>query len=274
MRYGISVPNVGDAGTLVELGVEADRFGWDGFFLWDHMRLLRAVSVPVFDPWVVLGALAARTERIRIGTMVTPVARRRPWKLARETVTLDHLSGGRVILGVGLGFPPDADFELLGEDPDPRVRAGKLDEGLELLARFWGGELFDFEGRHFHVRETQFQPAPVRGSRIPVWVAGMWPNRRPFRRAARWDGVFPVKVTEQGMPADITPDGLREVLTFVDEHRAHDRAFDVAASGFGIDDDLVRAYEAAGATWYFPRAAEGPGWEEPTHELIRHPPSR
>ena len=272
MRFGISVPNIGDLDALIGLGIEADRAGWDGFFLWDHMRFMREFPVPVFDPWVALGAIATRTERIRIGTMVTPVARRRPWKLARETVTLDHLSGGRVILGVGLGYPPDADFELLGEDPDDRVRAGKLDEGLAVLTRLWSGEPFDFEGEHLHVRETQFLPTPVQRPRIPIWVAGMWPNRAPFRRAARFDGVVPIAVDERGMPASLDPETLREVVAYVREHRKVDEPFEVVHGGLA-DPCAIRASEAAGATWYLADAGiEGPGWEEPTLELIRSGP--
>lgn len=272
MRFGISVPNIGDLDALIGLGIEADRAGWDGFFLWDHMRFMREFPVPVFDPWVALGAIATRTERIRIGTMVTPVARRRPWKLARETVTLDHLSGGRVILGVGLGYPPDADFELLGEDPDDRVRAGKLDEGLAVLTRLWSGEPFEFEGEHLHVRETQFHPTPVQRPRIPIWVAGMWPNRAPLRRAARYDGVVPIKVDERGMPAGLEAEELAEVVAYVREHRASDAPFEVVHGGTA-DPEAIRASEAAGATWYLPDAGvEGPGWEEPTFELIRSGP--
>jgi alkanesulfonate monooxygenase SsuD/methylene tetrahydromethanopterin reductase-like flavin-dependent oxidoreductase (luciferase family) len=197
---------MGDVDLLVRMGVEADRAGWDGFFLWDHMRLMREIPVPLFDPWVTLGAIAARTERVRIGTMITPLARRRPWKLARETVTLDHLSRGRLILGVGLGYPPDADFELLGEDPDERVRAEKLDEGLELLVGFWKGEPFEFRGKHFRVREAQFLSTPVQRPRIPIWVAGMWPNRAPFRRAVAWEGTFPIGADERGQPAGLAPE--------------------------------------------------------------------
>lgn len=272
MRFGISVPNIGDLDALIGLGIEADRAGWDGFFLWDHMRFMREFPVPVFDPWVALGAIATRTERIRIGTMVTPVARRRPWKLARETVTLDHLSGGRVILGVGLGYPPDADFELLGEDPDDRVRAGKLDEGLAVLTRLWSGEPFEFEGEHLHVRETQFHPTPVQRPRIPIWVAGMWPNRAPLRRAARYDGVVPIKVDQRGMPAGLEAEELAEVVAYVRERRVSDAPFEVVHGGTA-DPEAIRASEAAGATWYLPDAGvEGPGWEEPTFELIRSGP--
>jgi alkanesulfonate monooxygenase SsuD/methylene tetrahydromethanopterin reductase-like flavin-dependent oxidoreductase (luciferase family) len=274
VRHGVSVPNIGELATLVALGVEADRRGWDGFFLWDHMRFSKDFPVTVFDPWVALGAIGARTERIRLGTLVTPVPRRRPWKLARETVTLDHLTGGRAILGVGLGYPPDADFELLGEDPDDRVRAGKLDEGLEVLVRLWSGEPFDFEGEHLHVRQTAFLPTPVQRPRIPIWVAGMWPNRAPFRRAARFDGVVPIAVDERGMPASLTPETLAEVVAYVREHRETDEPFEVVHGGLA-DPEAVRASAEAGATWYLADAGiEGPGWEEPTLELIRSgPPS-
>jgi alkanesulfonate monooxygenase SsuD/methylene tetrahydromethanopterin reductase-like flavin-dependent oxidoreductase (luciferase family) len=273
VRFGVSVPNIGELGTLIELGVEADRAGWDGFFLWDHMRLSKDFQVAVFDPWVALGAIAVRTEHVRIGTLVTPIPRRRPWKLARETVTLDHLSGGRAILGVGLGYPPDADFELLGEDPDDRVRAAKLDEGLEVLTRLWSGESVDLDGEHFRVRDTAFHPGPVQRPRIPIWVAGMWPNRAPFRRAARFDGVVPIKV-EGGMPAPLDAAELTEVVAYVRTHRTSDDPFDVIHGG-PADPDGVRASEAAGATWYLAHAGvEGPGWEEPTLELVRAgPPS-
>jgi alkanesulfonate monooxygenase SsuD/methylene tetrahydromethanopterin reductase-like flavin-dependent oxidoreductase (luciferase family) len=275
VRYGISVPNIGEVAALVELGVETDRAGWDGFFLWDHIRFTTGFPVPVFDPWVTLGAIAVRTERVRIGTMVTPVPRRRPWKLARETVTLDHLSGGRVTLGVGLGYPPDADFALLGEDADDHVRAEKLDEGLELLERLWRGESFGFDGRHFHVREARFQPVPLQTPRIPIWVAGMWPSRAPFRRAARFEGVFPIKVDEQGMPVDLPPAELAEVVAYVRDHRTDPAPFEVAAGGTGLATERIRASEEAGATWFFPDAGvQGPGWEEATLELIRIGPPR
>ncbi len=274
LRFGVSVPNVGDLDALVALGVEADRAGWDGFFLWDHMAFTREFPVPVFDPWVTLGALAVQTERIRLGTMVTPLARRRPWKLARETVTLDHLSGGRLILGVGLGTPRDADFELLGEDPNERVRAEKLDEGLELLVRLWGGEPVEFAGKHFRVRDTRFGPVPLQRPRIPIWVGGGWPHPGPLRRAAHWDGVYPLKLDRADGPEDLTADELRQAVAFVRERRPAGEPFAVVAGGRSVEAAHLAALEAAGATWYFPRAAEGPGWEDPTMELLRAGPPR
>jgi hypothetical protein len=130
MRYGVSVPNVGDPARLLDLAVTCESAGWDGFFLWDHLQLDATVRPPALDPWVLMGAIAATTSTVRLGALVTPVARRRPWKLAKEITTLDHLSGGRLIVGVGLGVPPDAEYAAFGESPDPRVHAAKLDEGL------------------------------------------------------------------------------------------------------------------------------------------------
>lgn len=274
MRFGVSVPNIADVATLVDLGVEADLAGWDGYFLWDHMRFSADFPVPVFDPWVTLGALAVRTTRVRLGTLVTPLARRRPWKLARETVTLDHLSGGRVILGVGLGYPPDADFALLGEESDDRIRAAKLDEGLEVLVRLWSGEPFEHDGTHYHLRRAQFLPRPVQRPRIPIWVAGMWPSRPPFRRAARYDGVAPIGVGAGGVPGRLDCAGLADVVRYVREHRASDEPFDVVHGG-PADPGLIRAAEQSGATWYLADAGiEGPGWEEPTRALLRAGPPR
>jgi alkanesulfonate monooxygenase SsuD/methylene tetrahydromethanopterin reductase-like flavin-dependent oxidoreductase (luciferase family) len=275
VRFGVSVPNIGDLDLLLELGSEAEAGGWDGFFLWDHMRFTTAFPVPVFDPWVALTAVAERTERIRLGPMVTPVARRRPWKLARETVTLDHLSRGRLILGVGLGFPPDAEFGLLGEDPDDRVRAAKLDEGLEVLVGLWSGEPFDHDGAHLHVRATQFLPTPVQRPRIPIWVAGTWPARPPFRRAARWDGVFPQGLDADGQMVPLEPDGYRDLLAYVARRRGGLDEFDVVASGIANGDGrVVEPFAEAGATWWFESDEGFPGWQERVLERIRSGPPR
>ncbi len=259
MRYGVWVPNFGEYGdprTLVALAVDAEAAGWDGFFLWDHV--LRAETVPIVDPWVALSAIAARTERVRLGTLVTPLPRRRPWKLAREVTSLDHLSGGRVILGVGAGSPPEPEFARFGEDPDPRVRAAKLDEGLEVLAGLWSGKPFRYEGRHYRVGEAEFLPTPLQTPRVPIWTAGMWPSRAPFRRAARWDGVFPLK---RGA-ALLTPDDVREISRFVAARRGEGGAFDLAVTGETPGDDprkargSVASFQEAGATWWL----EWVGW--------------
>jgi alkanesulfonate monooxygenase SsuD/methylene tetrahydromethanopterin reductase-like flavin-dependent oxidoreductase (luciferase family) len=149
IRYGINVPNFGDYNrprVLADLAESAEEAGWDGFFIWDHM----VGETPFCDPTVALSAIALLTDRIRLGAMITPLPRRRPWKVAREMVSLDHLSGGRVIMGVGLGNPP-TEYSKLGEEPGARARAEKLDESLEIITGLWSGERFSHEGKHYRL---------------------------------------------------------------------------------------------------------------------------
>jgi probable F420-dependent oxidoreductase len=259
MRHGLSMPNFGDYGDarwLAELAAEAEAAGWDGFFLWDHMQWFGpGEKIPVVDPWVALTAAAMTTRRIRLGTLVTPLPRRRPWKLARETVTLDRLSGGRLVLGVGIGDPAEREYADLGEDPDPKARARRLDEGLAVLTGLWSGEPFSFEGEFYRVRDAIFQPTPVQSPRIPIWVGGFWPSKPPMRRAARWDGVNPLKRTPDGFPA-LTPADVRDLIAYIDAFRGTDAPFDVVISGETPGDDRGRAgeriaaYAEAGATWW------------------------
>src|SRR5262249_15676842 len=154
--------------------------GWDGFFLYDQI----ASEGPkrLIDPLVALTAIALNTERIRFGPLVTPLARRRPWKVAREAATLAHLSHGRVVLGVGLGADRH-EFDDLGETEDPKTRAAMLDESLDVLTGLWSGAPFSYSGQHYRLREALFLPPPVQTPRIPIWVGGIWPTRAPFRRA-------------------------------------------------------------------------------------------
>ena len=267
-HYGFVTPNYGeygDARTMADLASLGEDCGWDAFFLWDHLQISLTHPTPMVDPWVALTAMAMTTTRIRLGTWVTPVARRRPWKLARETVSLDRLSGGRLILGVGLGSPPDAEFAAFGEEPDMRIRAQKLDEGLAVLAGLWSGERFSFEGQHHHVEGAPFLPTPVQQPRIPVWVGGNWPNPGPFRRAARWDGVLPMLA---GAPWDVvmSPAQLADVVAFVDAARSSSplpagegggegRPYDVTLagqtpSGGPAGAAVVAPYIEAGLTWW------------------------
>jgi len=191
MRYAVNVPNFAeyaDVRAAAALAAEAEAAGWDGFFVWDHIVFAKEQRLPVADPWILLAAVALATERLRLGPMVTPLARRRPWKVARETVTLDHLSGGRLILGVGLGTPAADEYGAFGEPTDPRVRAAMLDEALEVLTLLWSGETVSFHGEHFRLDEVAFRPTPVQRPRIPIFVAGAWPRPPPRRRAVRGDG--------------------------------------------------------------------------------------
>ena len=253
MQYAINVPNFGDYADprlTAELAQDAEQAGWDGFFVWDHVNAAYEPGAPMADPWVVLTAVALATERIRIGTMVTPLPRRRPWKLARETVTLDHLSGGRLVLGVGLGFPPDLEFSALGEDADLQTRAMKLDEGLVVLDGLWSGESFTHHGDHYDLTDVQFTPTPLQKPRIPVWVAQMHPHSGPLKRAARWDGLVPMHETEM-LPR---PEHVAESVEAIAAMRGTTDGFDVCVPVVLSDDrkgaaGLVADHEFAGATW-------------------------
>jgi len=255
LKFGLTLPNYGDccgyAGKLAELALEAEKSGWDGFFLFDHILYSQTESVPMADPWVALASIATKTQRIKMGTLVTPIARRRPWKLARETVTIDHLSGGRLVLGVGLGDPVDAEFTPFGEDTKAEVRAAKLDEGLEILARLWSGEPFSYRGRYTTVQNVRFLPRPLQTPRIPIWVAGRWPTHKPFLRAARWDGAFPLGKV---VGSKLNPDELQAVNDFVKAHRTDASPFDLVATsgaeGLVADEATLAAYAASGVTWW------------------------
>lgn len=256
MRYALDLPNMGpfaDPQLLVDLAREAEQAGWDGFFLWDHLGG-REPNLPLVDPWIALAAVALGTERIRLGTMVTPLPRRRPWKLARETVSLDRLSGGRLILGVGAGSGRPTEWDSVGEETDIKRRGAMLDEGLTVLAGLWSAEPFAFHGAHYTVEHAQFLPGPVQQPRIPVWVAGYWPNKAPFRRGARWDGMFPL--FPEADDAALLP-LFREAVAFLRAQRGDSAApFDILHRGITPGDDRDRAAEqvaafaAAGATWW------------------------
>ena len=254
MKYAINIINFGDCGdaaTLAELARTAEDVGWDGFFVWDHIAWDGRI-MPMVDPWVALTAIATSTNRIRIGAMVTPLPRRRPWKFARETVSLDYLSSGRMIVGVGIGDAL-AEFKNLGEEADLKTRGAMLDEGLQVVNGLWSGKPFSFVGEHYTVKDAQFLPATLQQPRIPIWVGGKWPNRAPFRRAAQWDGVFPIF---SGTDPVSYPTQNREMMRFLLDHRESDDPFDVTVQGTTPGNDLMRAadvateYAEAGVTWW------------------------
>ena len=258
MKFAIDVPNhaeYSDPHLLVELAVDAEKAGWDGFFIWDHLLKYQDYRIPVADPWIVLSAIALKTERLSIGPMVTPLARRRPWKVARETVTLDHLSGGRLILGVGLGARSRAEFGVFGDEGDPKIRGAMLDEGLEVLSSLWKGEPFVHQGEYYQVEETLFMPQPLQSPRIPIWVAGTWPNKKPFLRSVGWDGAFPLWMG-QGHSDMMPVDQMRAVIDYIETCRVDDRAFDIVHLGItpGVDrvEDakVVKPYQQVGVTWW------------------------
>ncbi|MCY4023418.1 MAG: LLM class flavin-dependent oxidoreductase [Anaerolineaceae bacterium] len=277
MKRGFVLPG-GDAALAADLAREAELAGWDGFFVWE----------PVWgvDAWVCLTAAAMRTERIRLGTMLSPLSRMRPWKLASESATLDRLSGGRVILSVGLGAI-DSGFEAFGEVTDRRTRAELLDEGLEIINGLWRGQPFSWQGKHYQVRETDFAPPPppLQQPRIPIWVVGALGSQRSMRRALKYDGLLPQVIertadgSRQAQQASVAD--LREGLPRVRSQRPSAGAYDVIVEGEtpGADPDVasatLAAWRAAGATWWLEtmwRAADNAAHEGAIRRRIRQGP--
>jgi alkanesulfonate monooxygenase SsuD/methylene tetrahydromethanopterin reductase-like flavin-dependent oxidoreductase (luciferase family) len=250
LKRGIYVApfdELADPLLLADLARSAEEQGWDGFFVWDHVAY-RAPIRAVADTWVALSACAIATERLRLGPLVTPLSRRRVQKVARETVTLDQLSGGRLVLGVGLGSVRNGELEPFGEVVDSRERAELLDRGLERLTNFWAGE---------------FEPLPVQRPRIPVWVAARWPNRRPVRRAARWDGLFPIELTG--------PEALAELAAEVGSLREGAAGpFDLVVSR--PPDEDPKPWADAGATWCLVSFGQQPA-ESEVRDMIASGPS-
>ena len=252
MKYGFVLP-FGSARDAADLAYKAEQAGWDGFFVWE--------PVCGIDAWVSLAAAALRTERIRLGTMLSPLSRMRPWKLASETVTLGHLSGGRVILSVGLGAV-ETGFEAFGEVTDRRTRAELLDEGLQILTGLWAGQPFSFDGKHYRVKPTDFfpPPSPLQQPRIPIWVVGAWPRPKSMQRVLRYDGLLPY------LPgAELTPAYLREIKAYIDTNRTVDTPFDIVVEGVTPGDDpsqataIVEPWLEAGVTWWIEALWPQPG---------------
>jgi len=256
LRYGLYVPNFGraaDAHTFAEMAYEAERSSWDGFFLWDHL-IQWDQRISICDSFIALAAMAMNTKRIRIGTTVTPLPKLKPWVVARQTATLDNLSNGRMILGVGIGEEESTDYERFGEVADERILAEKLDESLEIITGLWKGKPFSYEGRHFRItKKTAFLPPPKQKPRIPIWVGGFWPRKRPFRRAAKWDGVLPLHL---GHPIRPEPKHLRDILAYIKKHRNNTAPFDVAIIGWNTGKHRsknlkkIGPYAEEGLTWW------------------------
>ena len=249
MHYGIDVVTLGDYAnprSVVRLAQAAEAAGWEGIFVWDHLAF--AWGVPSGDPWVILAAVAQATTRVKIGTAVTPLPRRRPHILANTVATLDQLSEGRVIFGAGLGGVPQ-EFTAFGQQDDARVRAERLDEGLDLLNRLWAGEQVTHRGVYYTVEDVTLAPLPVQTPRVSIWIGGE--SRPALRRAARWDGWVIGGDNEKGEMVT-TPEQVAEQLAYVQQHRSASLPFDVALTGCSTPSGqtLVREFAAAGVTWW------------------------
>lgn len=279
MQFAIDLPPFGpfsDPHLVAQLAEVAEEAGWHGFFLWDHLNYRLDGSpepVAIADPWIMLAAMALRTTSIKLGPMVTPLPRRRPWKLARETVTLDHLCGGRLVLGIGLGSDYDGEYHDFGETTDPRVHGEKLDEGLAILTCLWSGEEVSYQGQHYQLAPVHFLPTPLQRPRIPIWVAGIWPHKKPFRRAAQFDGVYP-----QMSGRALEPEDLREILAFIQTQRTQTAPFEALAYGRTSGTDKARdaahvaAFAQAGATWWLEHFAPQHTVEQVRERIWQGPP--
>jgi alkanesulfonate monooxygenase SsuD/methylene tetrahydromethanopterin reductase-like flavin-dependent oxidoreductase (luciferase family) len=277
VQYGLDVSIAGayaHASLLADLASLAEEAGWDGFFVQDG--LLNPAAEPLVDPWIALCAIALRTRRLRLGALMTPLAAYRPWQVARQTVALDHLSHGRLIFGAGLGFQAH-DFVQVGEDADPRHRAEKLDEGLEILRKLWSGEVVSFQGTQYHLTEAQLLPKPLQSPSIPVWVAGQWPHRKPLRRAAHFDGIYIASQNADG--ERLTPLALQEALAYIKTQRTATAPFDVVFAGETPADceqgaSIVQPYASAGVTWWLEGIWTERGSVEAMRERIQQGPPR
>jgi alkanesulfonate monooxygenase SsuD/methylene tetrahydromethanopterin reductase-like flavin-dependent oxidoreductase (luciferase family) len=280
IKYGISVSPAGPAGnprTMAELGALAEQSGWDGLFVEDYLVFQGNFGTPTYDPWVVLAAVAMTTNRVRLGTMVTPLPRRRPWKVAAEAVTLDHLSGGRVILGVGLGGSGDVNFSATGEPSSNQVLAERLDEGLDIIDRLWTGEPVTHHGRQYQLDGMQLRPTPVQQPRIPIWIGGDLMRAGVRQRLARWDGSCAYSSARSGA-AEMIADDVRDTINLVERKRGSWNGYDVCLGGSerGPDPEKERAHirsmAEAGATWWVEWVP--PGEIEAARQVVGRGPLR
>ena len=275
MKFGIYAPNFGDTfgnpKLITELAIEAEKSGWDGFFLWDH--IINTEGFPdTVDPFIALTSVAENTEKIHIGTTVTPLPRRRPWKLARETVTLDIISEGRLILGIGLGG--SSEFSLMNEETNPRIMAKMADEQLEILNGLWSGEDFSYEGKYYTIDKVKFRPRPVQKPRIKIWGAGTWPKKGPFKRAAKLDGVIPLSVTYTN---PLTPDDYCNMIEYMKKHGLC-YPYDIVKISFNIPEGnkkrAILDFQDAGVNWWLELFMDWTGSYEKIKDIIMQGPSQ
>ncbi|MFX0114283.1 MAG: LLM class flavin-dependent oxidoreductase [Candidatus Hodarchaeota archaeon] len=275
MKFAVNLPNFGfssDPRAIAELAIKAERAGWDGFFLWDHIAGKDIGNLPFHDPTVLLSIIAITTKKIQLGATITPLPRRRPWKVAREFISIDHLSKGRLITAFALGNPA-SEFTAFGEEADLKVRAQKLDEGLAILQGLWSGKTFSYHGDIYQVEEVEFMPKPYNGA-IPIIIGGFWPNKKPMIRASRYDGVYPTR----NWPEKFSPDDLEKSLEYIKKYRGSLDNYEVIVGGkTPVEADkaleIIKPYQQAGATCWSEDINEWRGsLEELTNRIEVGPP--
>jgi alkanesulfonate monooxygenase SsuD/methylene tetrahydromethanopterin reductase-like flavin-dependent oxidoreductase (luciferase family) len=260
IRQALCLPTGGAGGEprfLAELAETAEAAGWEAVLLEDYIDY-QAMDTPTCDPWIALAAMAMSTRRVLLGTAVTPIARRRPWRVAQEVASLDRLSVGRAVLGAGLGDTRDPTFERLGEATDLRTRAAMTDEGLEIIDGLWRGDPLHFKGGHYRVDGVALRLTPLQKPRVPIWIGGLWPRRGPVERAARWDGsMLGWKINDEGKEVDLSPAEVREQVAEIGRLRPQGLdGYDFVMGGRrrkpdeAEELDWIRRMEAAGATWW------------------------
>jgi alkanesulfonate monooxygenase SsuD/methylene tetrahydromethanopterin reductase-like flavin-dependent oxidoreductase (luciferase family) len=257
VRYGIFLPNFGSFGSarvIADLAVQAESAGWDGVFVWDHV-VRREGDLDLVDPWIALAAAACATERIRLGPLVTPLPRRRPWNVAKSAASLDQLSAGRVVLGVGLGTSRGPELPNFGEETDPRRRGDMLDESLAIVDAAWSGEAVRHAGEYYRVDDVRFLPRPVHG-RIPIWAATEAVRGRPVRRAAGLDGIFPIGIepTEMATLVGSLAAAGRDVTD-------PDRPYDIVVTD---TTDVAARWKDTAVTWWLRQLA----WDRPPTDAL------
>lgn len=253
MKFGLNVIHVWNvknpAEFLLDLAVAADEAGWDGFFLWDHITWY--VPANMVDPWMMLGTIAGRTKNLRLGTIVTPLPRRRPQIVARQLVTLDHLSHGRAVLGVGIGG--DArDFTAFGEKFNYRLLAEKLDEALEVITELWSGEAVSYHGKHYTLDEVTFLPRPVQDPRIPIWIGGE--STSALKRVSKYEGWVIGGPAPSANQKGFSLDQISKAIEKIKRYRDNDDQFDVVyGMEFPKEEKLLKETlqkaDLIGVTW-------------------------
>ena len=252
LKFGVISP-IGEARFAADLAYEAERAGWDGLFL--------SEAIWQNDAWVALAAAAIRTERIRLGTMLSPMPVLKPWKLAAETASLDNLSNGRVILSLGMGAVWMGWQGFPDVVTDTRARAEMLDETIDILTLLYQSKQFDYAGKHYHLKltlvdEMHYPPRPVQQPRIPLWVVGVWPRHKSMQRIFKCDGIFPQKMNPEGKFEDVRPADVREIKTYIEANRTLTTPFDIIIEGktSGMESaqiqDTLLPWVEAGATWW------------------------
>jgi alkanesulfonate monooxygenase SsuD/methylene tetrahydromethanopterin reductase-like flavin-dependent oxidoreductase (luciferase family) len=280
MKFGLDVPITGEYANinkLIELAQDAESAGWDGFFLWDTLWDSTSSNKATADPIVALSALALKTKKLRLGLMLTPIVRRRPWKFAKEMVSLDHLSKGRLIVGLGLGFNK-TELTKFNEDDNLKIRGEKFDEALEILIGLWKGEKYSFNGKYYQVNDVQISPKPYQNPRIPIWLGGFWPNRKPFRRAAKFEGMYPGIINpESNSNEDVTTiEDFKKMIEYLKKHRKNMDNFDIMHYGLTPSDPIeagkiVKEWKDAGTTWWA-ESNDRDTFEEHKVRIVSGPP--